>query len=265
MNLRQHENSSEVAATTKPGLAWYQQPESIGPVQAEQSAPETAREAVTQPQAQHGLFDPLEAERILARAGALQEVHQRMFSREQIEAVAADIGIRPEFVQRAIEQEKNGSASALVEVNQVVMTAALPDHRHRTKFRVAATVGGCGLVAALYTGVFASRSVDERGLVLCLIVLPLLISLALGALGKNRRWGAVSGLSIAVTAIATCVIIALADGTIGSMDALAWKIFSAAAVSSTLFGVVGAQARRVVSKHQASDRNRRTIKVSARP
>ena len=86
------------------------------------------------------LFEPSAAERIIARAGALQEVQGQLLSREQIEAVAAEIGIQPEFVQLAIAQEKNGAAVQSVSVVK-------PQPQNLTKLRVVSTMIACALVA----------------------------------------------------------------------------------------------------------------------
>jgi mannitol-specific phosphotransferase system IIBC component len=83
---------------------------------------------------------------------------------------------------------------------------------------------------------------------LLVFVLPMLWSFTLGAMWQSRRWGAASGLAIAATI-------------------LVYFFFSAAHIDAdvtlllgiVLSGFLGAQARRVVSRRQASNRSRRTI------
>ena len=114
MNLRQQTSNAEKKTEAK---TWYHQPETLLPVQAVEPKPQTVPFPT--------LFEPSVAERILARAGALQEVHGQMLTQKQIEAVAHEIGITPEFVRLAIEQdaqEKNGA---------VAETLPAVQHRYR--------------------------------------------------------------------------------------------------------------------------------------
>ena len=254
MNLRQHENSTE--AKTK-GLAWYQQPETTQAVpavlsaQTVQPSPVSEQEPRQLPPEQQALYDPSAAERILAQAGALQEVHGQLLSREQIEAVAAEIGITPEFVHLAIEQEKNGIAAQSLTVVQ-------PQTRSLTKLRVVTTGIACALFAAVYAGLNIQSAHEEISItvvILAACVFPLLLSLLAGAVGQSRRWGAVSGLAIALTAITFCLF----PDWHTTIDSFTLGIFAGAIVSSTLFGVVRAQVRRVVSKRRAKRRNQRSL------
>jgi hypothetical protein len=185
-------------------------------------------------------------ERILARAGALQEIHGQLLSLEQIEAIAAEIGIKPEFVHLAMEQEKQGSQVAL-EARQEVVPATETVPANIARLRIVSTMIASTLVAATYTMV-ANAKGNPSGLflLLTLCVFPLCLSLALGWLSRSRRWGSASGLALAVTAIAACQIISYYQGYGVTWDATDLQIFSIAIASSTLLGAAGAQARRLL-------------------
>ena len=262
MNLHQQTNSTEGKTQ---GKAWYQQPETTQPVPPVQQAPLPAPE----PQA---LFEPSAAERILARAGALQEVHGQLLSREQIEAVASEIGIQPEFVQLAIEQEKQEKADALASqqhstppTSVPVVAVTVPMTRRARRENVvlnvvmpAGVTSGYGVTAALVL-LFYGPYPPAHVLIFFLVVLPGLLALILGGKARSRRWGAGAGAAMGFAAFAAlAILVGLTSAGQprafdGALSPLALMVGSGA-----LLGAAGAQVRRVVSKRRARNRSRRT-------
>jgi hypothetical protein len=254
LNL-QHKKTTEPKSGEQP---WYYNSEAAA-----------AGQALQPPEVQQELFfDQATAEHILARAGALQEVQGQMLSQEQIEAIAAEIGIKPEFVHLAIAQdakEKRGIVAPL----DTAVTAAVPRTRtltkltKLTKLRVATTAGAGGLVAAIYLAAyFCNFQGPEVGA--ALYFFPFVLAFAMGVLGQSRRWGAISGLTIAVASITALLTIWLLEETTRGIESLYryLVIFSLAIPISTLLGVVGAEAPRQESERRAN-RSRRTSKGSA--
>jgi hypothetical protein len=245
LNL-QHKKTTEPKSGEQP---WYYNSEAAA-----------AGQALQPPEVQQELFfDQATAEHILARAGALQEVQGQMLSQEQIEAIAAEIGIKPEFVHLAIEQyekEKRGIVAPL----DTAVTAAVPRTRTRTltttrptKFRVATTAGAGGLVAAIY---LAAYFCNIQGPMVggVLLSFPFVLSFAMGVLGQSRRWGAISGLTIAAAGITALLTIWLLEETTRGIESLYryLVIFSLAIPISTLLGAVGADAPRLESERRAN-------------
>jgi hypothetical protein len=251
MNLR-HENSSKEATLGKP---WYQQPETTVEVSAE------PLQAVQEPQepAQESLFEPSAAERILARAGALQEVQGQMLSQEQIEAVAAEVGIKPEFVHLAIEQEKT---SVVSRPRYAVETTKERQLFANARVAVIASMGisiACNVLAnALFSDLFYS-SYRPAALWWLAFGFPSLLAFSYGVLFRSRRAGAAAGALLGAT---TTVAVLFNYGMIGhsiTMGTAELLVVVAMIAGGTLLGAAGAQARRVVSRRQASNRSRRTI------
>lgn len=237
MNLRQ-QSSSE---TTPRETPWYQTPE--------------IAVSASGPQAQ---YQPEHAERILARAGALQELQGKLLSRIQIEVIAAEIGIRPEFVQLAMTEEKAGVPLA----SQQSIRRVKSHNSHLTGPRIAATIIAHTIVAASF--VVVSRG-HYGGIVhlVYLCIFPLLLAFIMGVEWQSRRQGAVAGLAIALTYIATDTLISISQGMnpMPRFDDGGIQIYSIAITSSTLLGLAGAQARRIVSHARAAKRK----KVNRKP
>ena len=196
------------------------------------------------------------AERIIARAGVLQDTHRQTLSREQIETIAAEVGIRSEFVHRAIEQEKHEKAGSLA-VNQRPAGEKQSRHSHLTGPRITATTVACAIVAASFVAV-SRGSYDGLVYLLYLCVFPLMLSLLMGVMWGSRRRGAVAGIAIALTSIATCMLISVSKGEnpYPTWDDGGIQIFSTALASSTLIGAAGAQGRRITSHLRAAKRKR---------
>jgi hypothetical protein len=240
MNLHRHEK-----AETK-GQAWYLQPETTQNVH---KSPVPAQETQPAPSTTPSLFEPSEAERILARAGVLQEIHDQLLSSEQIEAIADEIGIKPEFVHLAIEQEKVIKP----------LTSGLIKNNSRKSLTIAAILLPCYTLSASVLCVTAHRyDHGSIGFFHYAFIVPALLALGLGIVGLNRRWGTASGAAFSTIYTAVMIIGSMAYGerspVIGDLPFFATLIGSGA-----LLGLIGAQARRIVSRRQASNRSRRTI------
>jgi hypothetical protein len=247
MNLRQNPASNE-SETKSQKHAWYHAPETT------QVVPTVPATRPLQVKPEQTLFEPSAAERILARAGALQEVHGQMQSTAQIEAVAAEVGIKPEFVHLAIEEEKIGTVAPSVAVVK-------PQPRSLAKVRTVTTGLAGTLVFAGYN-IAAYRDVSRGGWIFALLIFPLLLSFALGLMGRSRRSGVISGFVVGATPAVALMVLAPLEGKTMPTDAL--QAFLVLVAVTTLFGGAGAQARRVVSRRQASNRSNQSNRTLQR-
>lgn len=181
MNVRQHESSGE--AHGKP-TSWY------SPHQ-----PETTTAAPVR-------YESEAVERILAQANDLQEAHRQTLSEAQIHAVAAEVGIGPEFVRAALLREKT---NALGETRPVqVSTAGSVSTQTNTVIsprRTAAVIAGYGVLLTLFLMV-ASNSHDYGYILYVAFILPAILALVLGAGSESRRRGLISGAALASAVIA---------------------------------------------------------------
>jgi hypothetical protein len=244
MNLRHI--TSETTDTKREEIPWYKQPETTETtIEVSVSASPVLPSPKTALQA---LFEPSEAERILARAGALQEIHGNLLSPEQIEAIAAEIGIKPEFVHLAIEQEKNGVAAES-------LAATKAPFRNLTRLRVVTTMIACVLVAATHAAMYfidtEQSDLDGTIQIWGACVFPLALAFSLGIVGRSRRWGAVSGVAIAVAAIATINVLCHLDGASIPLDKPMVGLYSLMVSSGAMFSILGAQVRRVMAERLA--------------
>ncbi|MES2464148.1 MAG: hypothetical protein V4671_26585 [Armatimonadota bacterium] len=247
MNLRQTETGEE--AKTK-AQAWYHNPETPlpQPLITATQAPVSTQEPLPAPSP--ALFEPSAAERILARAGALQEVHGQMLSQEPMEAVAHEIGIKPEFVRLAIEQE---NAVVLSPLHPVLKTTQGQKSSAKTRTAVIASVGMSlaygGLVPALLSPVYR-----PDGYWCFAFLFPALLALIYGLLCRSRRAGAAAG---AILAGIVLFVVFIGFGLLGNSVTMPLSDqFAVVAIiaSGALLGAAGAQARRVVSRRQTSNR-----------
>lgn len=227
MNLRQ-QSSSE---TTPRETPWYQTPE--------------IAVAAPEPQTQ---YEPEHAERIFARAGALQELQGKLLSREQIEATAAEVGIRPEFVQLAMEQEKAGQV-----LSPQVGQTAKPFTGRRADGIIAAFIVAYGVFSwkiCLLQREIYTPNVDW----IITLLLPAQLAVLLGAVGRSRRVGAVSGAGLAMATIVAGTIATWHNDYHFDPDDI---YFCIGFVSTEAWlGVVGAEGRRIASRHWAAKRKR---------
>ncbi|MES2461451.1 MAG: hypothetical protein V4671_12785 [Armatimonadota bacterium] len=245
MNLR-HQAKSEATTHEKP---WYQQPETTVEVPEVTEVPAESSQAaqgVQQSQTHHEpLFDQAAAERILARAGALQEVQGSMLYQEQVEAVAAEIGIKPEFVHLAIEQDLEDKNAAVRKEHE---TAHVSGARREERVAPPTFLAiGAYVVLATLLSMLAYR-VGYYGLFYFMwIIFPAILALGLGYRDQTRRRGSVTGAAVGLTVITSWAMM--------YSYAFGWRVFPSITpsfaliiVAGTLLGLTGAQARRMVSR-----------------
>ncbi len=203
-------------------------------------------------------FEPAVMERIIARAGALQEAHRQTLSREQMEEIAAEVGIQPEFVQLALEQDREEGYSQ----SRAVIGSAEGAGRQNRRIALTSTAAACGIAAAAYLMPFPD-SAGTIAIPLRTFVLPLLLCACLGMIGRSRRSGAVSGAAVAgTTLIALLILHELRGGPFEPFNAQSIRGLSLWIGACALAGAAGAQTRHLIVKRRAPNRRRRTVKGS---
>ncbi|MBC8102428.1 MAG: hypothetical protein H7Z41_07550 [Cytophagales bacterium] len=238
-----------MSETNAQSHAWYRSPETAQVAQPSVE-PSCQPGTGTEPEPEQALFEPAAAERILARAGALQEVHGQLLSRRQIEGIAAEGGIHPEFVRLAIEQEK----ASVVPEQRKTGTVEISRVDRYVLSRLADFIIAYGLFLTMTTVMihYMSRMAPlyelRDQLMLGLVFhLPALLALVLGGFGRSRRIGAVSGAALAVTVIITATLGAsLVGASRWSWSAAAdLPLFGAMIGAGAFLGAAGAQVKSV--------------------
>ena len=200
-------------------------------------------------------YQPEDVERILAQANDLQDAHQQTLDEAQIHAVAAEVGIGPEFVRAALEQEKQRS----VPLSRGVQQSENNGNANSLSARqVAAAIVAYGVFAAPVMGL--GRSSPHFELVyLFAFVLPALLALTLGATGESRKRGSLAGGGLAATVVAAVCFGVRLSGVGGTASAQDMEIFLLMFVTGAALGFIGAEARRQVRKF-----TQRRLRVSPR-
>lgn len=236
MTVQQHENSVEETQV---------QPHS--PLLSSSTTLEQTEQEQTQPR-----YEQSEVERIIAQASALQDKHHRTLSQEQIESIAAEVGIRPEFVRLAMGDE---TIPVVSQQSQVVRHEAVVTAEPVSTAYLAAGIGAYGILA---TALLVSG--HDALMFLIVFVIPFLLAIALGVMSQSRRRGAALGAALAVTVIVAAMMSASMSGYAPSqgISAADMRVFTLIIAVGTLLGAAGAEGRRIVSRRQVTDRTRRT-------
>lgn len=180
-------------------------------------------------------LDPETAQQLIARAAELQQQHLETIAPDQLEALAAEVGIRPEFVRRAL--------SEAAEVPVVAVQATQPRRRRRQKREIvplsAAQVRQATLPAALYATYtffvllnFNRWNGQGQAEFLFLLVQPLALALYLGWRQPHRRMAALTGAALAILPMSAATLAESGHGIpfgIGFIAALPYAVVAAGA------------------------------------
>ncbi len=138
--------------------------------------------------------------RVIDRAAELQKAHLETVSPDQLEALASDLGISPEFVRRALsETDTTPTTTATKQMvtvrRKVVRKKPVLEALSAKDIRTALTPG---LLYAIFAGiaVMGSRP-DRNGLeILLLMAQPAILTAYFASRQPHRRMGALVGLSL---------------------------------------------------------------------
>ncbi len=239
MNLRHHTEQSEHAEVTRQtGLS----EQALGGAAA--APPGQAR------------YEPAAVERIIARASALQETHRQTLSPAQIEAIAAEVGIQPEFVHRALELENAGLSQEPQERIYAPESLTPAETRRRISLAILAYIP-----FALITLGMTRNLAHYELLPLFAFILPAALALVLGGIARSRRVGAAAGTLTAASVVGSILTIMALQHEPVRFSPQDIQIFSMMFGGGALLGVLGAEVRRVVevSRRQRTNRSRRTV------
>ena len=232
MNVHRHESSVEATQNSSPF------PRPVRPMEEAETL--TATE-----QKQQSRYEQAEVERIIAQASALQEVHHRTLSQEQIESIAEEVGIRPEFVRLAMA---HGQQNILGK-----QTAAHEKAKTASNARLAAIIGAYSVISTV--------AYSMTLVVPMVFIIPAFIAVVLGVMSGGRRRGAVSGASLAAAIIVGMFLyIGTSSHAPPGMTDADMKIFATMMVSGALLGAAGAEGQRVIRRRSVTQRSRKIVR-----
>jgi hypothetical protein len=137
--------------------------------------------------------------RVIDRAAELQKAHLETVSTDQLEALASEVGISPEFVRRALSETETAVASEptqqMVTVRRKVVRKKAPLAGLAAKdIRTALTPG---ILYALFAGIAVNTTLGHNNGadVILLLVQPLILTAYFAQKQPHRRMGALVGLS----------------------------------------------------------------------
>lgn len=137
-------------------------------------------------------LNPDEANQVLSRAADLQQKHLETVSVEQLEALASEVGLSPEFIRQALDEVGTAPVQRTVEAPRVATTGGIT-----RKGIVAAAVGSIPLPIALGValGAIHNRTTSWQlfEFVVVAMVLTGVLSAGLGFVARSRRLGGIAG------------------------------------------------------------------------
>lgn len=150
--------------------------------------------------------------RVIERAAKLQQAHLETVSPDQLEALASEVGIDPEFVRRALSEPESETAVESVEAPKHVRRIV-----RRKVARTKTTIDGLtardvrsALAPALLYGAFAGLAMatfqnhwDQRSTaeVILLMIQPAILTIYFAQKQPHRRMGALVGLGLGMLPI----------------------------------------------------------------
>lgn len=158
-------------------------------------------------------LDPQTVQQILARAADLQQAHLETLSPDQLEALAAEVGIRPEFVRRALAEGvstprvRRRAGGGIVPLSARDVRAAL------------APAALYALYAAFAMTPFRYGTHENGAQVLLALVQPALLAAWVGWRQPHRRMGMLAGGAMGLFA---CLAVVLASAPGGMPTAMAF-------------------------------------------
>jgi hypothetical protein len=198
-------------------------------------------------------YEPQAVVRIIERASDLQETHQQTLSPAQIEAIAAEVGIRPEFVHQALELEKAG----LSQEPQTAVYRPTSLTPAETRRRVGLAILAHFAFAVVTLGLVRSTQHYEL-MPLFAFIVPAALALILGGVARLRRVGAAAGTLVGASVVAAILTIMSLEKEALRFSVQDIQIFWMMVGGGTLLGITGAEVRRVVevSRRQRTNRSR---------
>ena len=143
--------------------------------------------------------------RVIDRAAALQQAHLETVSPDQIEALASEVGINPEFVRRALSEAENEpiteTRTKVVRrkiVRKKAPLAALSARQVRTALTPGAVYAVFAGLAITGFNSFGDRNVAE---IILLMIQPAILVVYFGAKQPHRRMGALVGMGMGMLPI----------------------------------------------------------------
>ena len=173
------------------------------------------------PKAEARRYDPKTIEKAVAMAAMMQAEHQESLSSEELEAIASEAGISPEFMRRALSLLEEGETP--VQTTPVAVKRTVRSRRtaglQRLTARQKKLIFGFPLLYA--AGAFLPLAVafswlqhgpQNPGLSLAILfglMLPALLAVTLGANLSRKRQGAVAGAITGASAALAGILAAL--------------------------------------------------------
>lgn len=136
--------------------------------------------------------------RVIDRAAELQRAHLETVSPDQLEALASELGISPEFVHRALSETDTTVAATPTKMvtvrRKIVRKKPTMEALSARDIRTALTPG---ILYALFAGIAVSGFHPDRGgaEILLLMVQPALLTAYFAMRQPHRRMGALVGFS----------------------------------------------------------------------
>ncbi len=140
--------------------------------------------------------------RVIDRAAQLQQAHLETVSADQLEALASEVGISPEFVRKALT-EPVSTETKLVTVRRKVVRKKSPIAPLTARdIRVALTPGAVYALFAFFVMLGFNRSNNHSGAeIVFLLLQPAILTLFYAQKQPHRRMGALIGVGLGVLPI----------------------------------------------------------------